>query len=92
MKWINVMLVCLLFGFSLQPIDGKNIHVSSVKCCYIFASKKIYKPKILCYRNTSSTCSYNNAVIFKMKFGREICALKTETWVNDYLSQIKYCS
>ncbi|KAF5916092.1 C-C motif chemokine 1 [Diceros bicornis minor] len=92
MKLITMALVCLLLaGMWLPDVDSKSMHVSSSNCCFIFVKKKISQQKIQCYRDTSSTCSYKDGVIFKMKGGRKSCVLKTDSWVKDYLKSMKRC-
>uniref|UniRef100_A0A8D2JIT0 C-C motif chemokine n=1 Tax=Sciurus vulgaris TaxID=55149 RepID=A0A8D2JIT0_SCIVU len=90
-KLISVALVCLLLtAIWPQDVASKSMHVSSSRCCFSFAKKRISQKTIQCYRDTSSTCPYK-AVIFKLKGGRESCALKTPGWVQGYLEKIKPC-
>ncbi|XP_004594056.2 C-C motif chemokine 1 [Ochotona princeps] len=91
MKLTPVALACLLLAAVwLQEVDGRSMHVSSSNCCFSFVERKIPLKMIHCYRKTSSTCPYD-AFIFKMKGGRESCALNTEGWVQGYLKKIKPC-
>ncbi|XP_071463262.1 C-C motif chemokine 1-like [Marmota flaviventris] len=91
MKLTSVVLVCLLLAATWpQDVDSKSMHVSSSRCCFSFAQKRISQKTIQCYRETSSTCAYQ-AAIFKLKGGRESCALKTERWVQGYLGKLKPC-
>ncbi|XP_046312062.1 C-C motif chemokine 1 [Marmota monax] len=91
MKLTSVALVCLLLAATWpQDVDSKSMHVSSSRCCFSFAQKRISQKTIQCYRETSSTCAYQ-AAIFKLKGGRESCALKTERWVQGYLGKLKPC-
>ncbi|XP_010592884.1 C-C motif chemokine 1 [Loxodonta africana] len=91
MKLITVALVCLLLaGMWTQAVDSKSMHVSSSNCCYKFMNKSISLKNIQCYKNTSSTCPYD-ALILKLKKGRESCVLKTVKWVQDNFSKMKLC-
>ncbi|KAM9208883.1 C-C motif chemokine 1 [Dugong dugon] len=91
MKFITMALVCLvLAGMWTQAVDSRSMHVSSSNCCYQFVDKRIALKTIQCYKNTSSTCPYD-ALILKLKKGRESCVLKTVKWVQDNFSKMKPC-
>ncbi|XP_037350759.1 C-C motif chemokine 1 [Talpa occidentalis] len=93
MKLTSVALVCLLLAaMCLQALDGKSMHVSSSNCCYTSTTRRIHEKFIKCYKNTSSSCSYKDQVIFKLKRGKESCASKTEPWVRDYLNKTDPCT
>ncbi|XP_019485587.1 PREDICTED: C-C motif chemokine 1 [Hipposideros armiger] len=93
MKLITVALVCLLVaGLWLQDVDSRSMHVSSSNCCFVFAKRMIPVKQIQCYKNSSSSCSHPDGLIFKMKRGRESCVLKTEQWVKHNLKKINICS
>ncbi|XP_024409771.1 C-C motif chemokine 1 [Desmodus rotundus] len=93
MKLIAMALVCLLVaGMWLQDVNSKSLLASSPKCCFTFVKNTVPRSAIQCYRNTSSSCSHSDGVIFKMKRGREICASDQKQWVKDYLTKIKLCS
>ncbi|XP_019588033.1 C-C motif chemokine 1 [Rhinolophus sinicus] len=92
MKLITMALVCLLMaGMCLQDVDSMSLHVSSSNCCFTFVKRKIPLKKIRCYQYSSSSCSHSKGLIFKMKGGRQSCALKTDTWVEASLNDIKPC-
>ncbi|XP_063105780.1 C-C motif chemokine 1 [Cavia porcellus] len=89
MKVAAVALVCLLLATVwAKDVDSMSLHVASSRCCYSFVERKISHHRIQSYKGTSSSCPYE-AVIFKLKGGREICALKTIEWVQDYLTKKK---
>ncbi|XP_051013851.1 C-C motif chemokine 1 [Acomys russatus] len=91
MKHITVVLMCLLLtAMWLQDVDSKSMHVSSSSCCFNGMKKKPPLKSIQCYKEISSTCR-DPAVIFKMKKGRESCALETTLWVQDYLKKVGPC-
>ncbi|XP_007935514.1 C-C motif chemokine 1 [Orycteropus afer afer] len=91
MKLISMALVCLLLaGMWTQDVDSKSMHVSSSNCCFKFVEKQISLKNIQCYKNTSSTCPYD-ALILKLKRGRESCVLKKAQWVQDNINKMKFC-
>ncbi|XP_006833679.1 PREDICTED: c-C motif chemokine 1 [Chrysochloris asiatica] len=92
MKLIGTALVCLLLaGMWTLDVDSKSMHVSSSNCCYYFVNRKVALKDIQCYKNTSSTCSYKDGLILKLKKGRESCVLKKTRWVQDNLAKMKPC-
>ncbi|XP_017204794.2 C-C motif chemokine 1 [Oryctolagus cuniculus] len=91
MKLVPVALACLLLvAMWPQDVDGKSMHVSSSNCCFSFVEKRIPLKTIHCYRRSSSTCPYD-AIIFKLRGGRESCALKTVGWLQGYFKKMKPC-
>ncbi|XP_014396681.1 PREDICTED: uncharacterized protein LOC106726430 [Myotis brandtii] len=92
MKLTTMALVCLLLvGTWLQDGDSWSLHVSSSNCCFTSVRKAISPKSILCYRNSSSSCSHQDRLIFKLKGGKKSCALKTDKWVTAVLRKIKPC-
>ncbi|XP_008047114.1 C-C motif chemokine 1 [Carlito syrichta] len=88
---VTVALVCLMLaGMWPHAVSSKSMHVSSSNCCFSFVEKKISPRIIQCFKSTSSICPYE-AFIFKLKGGRETCALKTVGWVQEYLRKVKHC-
>ncbi|XP_004707403.1 C-C motif chemokine 1 [Echinops telfairi] len=88
----TVVLVCLLLaGMWTRDGDSKSIHLSSSNCCFHFVNRAIPWRSIQCYRKTSSTCAYKNALILKLKRGQENCVLKTARWVQHHLNRTKPC-
>ncbi|XP_021517496.1 C-C motif chemokine 1 [Meriones unguiculatus] len=91
MKLITMALMCLLLAAVwLQDVESKSLHVSSANCCFNSMKRMPSLKSVKCYKETSSTCG-NPAVIFKMKKGRESCALKTSPWLDDYLKKVRHC-
>ncbi|XP_029066727.1 C-C motif chemokine 1 [Monodon monoceros] len=65
MKVITAALVCLLLARAwLQDVDAKSMHVSSSNCCFTLVERKMPLQRIQCYKNTSSTCSYKNHLMW----------------------------
>ncbi|XP_017389741.1 C-C motif chemokine 1 [Cebus imitator] len=91
MQIITMALVCLLLaGMWPQDVDSKSMHVSLSSCCFSFMKKKTSLGAIQCYRNTSSSCP-QDSFIFKLKGGKEACALKTDKWAQKYVEKLSYC-
>ncbi|CAK6438280.1 unnamed protein product [Pipistrellus nathusii] len=93
MKLTTTALVCLLLtGTWLQDGNSLSLQVSSSNCCFTLVKRPISLKGIQCYRNSSSSCSHQDRIIFKMRRGRKSCALKTDKWVIAILQKIKPCS
>ncbi|PNI47300.1 CCL1 isoform 1 [Pan troglodytes] len=91
MQIITTALVCLLLaGMWPEDVDSKSMQVPFSRCCFSFAEQEISLRAILCYRNTSSICS-NEGLIFKLKRGKEACALDTVGWVQRHRKMLRHC-
>nr|XP_012304861.1 C-C motif chemokine 1 [Aotus nancymaae] len=91
MQIITTALVCLLLaGMWPQDVDSKSMHVAFSRCCFSFTRKKISQGAIQCHRNTSPSCPHDG-FIFKLKGGKEACALKTDKWAQKYVKKLSHC-
>ncbi|EHB02918.1 C-C motif chemokine 3-like 1 [Heterocephalus glaber] len=57
-------------------------------CCFSYVAKKIPRPYIADYYETSSQCS-QPGVIFVTKKGRQVCADPSEAWVQEYVNDLE---
>ncbi|XP_055475808.1 C-C motif chemokine 8-like [Psammomys obesus] len=87
MKIYIVLLCLLLTAVTVSPEEqaGPDKAFVPVSCCFAAIKRRIPFKMVQSYRRiTSIQCSWE-AVVFKTKKGRLICADPTENWVNDYV-------
>ncbi|NXI90204.1 CC4L protein, partial [Psophia crepitans] len=58
------------------------------KCCFNFQVRKLKRDNIVACYPTSPECSHQ-AVIFKVKNGKEICTQASRSWVKKYLKSFR---
>ncbi|XP_040857560.1 C-C motif chemokine 3-like [Ochotona curzoniae] len=57
-------------------------------CCFLYVSRQIPRKLVNDYYETSSQCS-KPGIIFQTKRGRQVCADPSETWVQEYITELE---
>ncbi|XP_026717655.1 C-C motif chemokine 4-like [Athene cunicularia] len=61
------------------------------KCCFIFQARRIKRDNIITCYPTSPECPHQ-AVIFRLKNGKEICTQAARAWVKKYQQSFQVSS
>ncbi|XP_021094092.1 C-C motif chemokine 3-like [Heterocephalus glaber] len=91
LQWLPVLTeeLCCQNALHTHPPPTHTVGADTpTACCFSYAAKKIPRPYLADYHETSSQCS-QPGVIFVTKKGRQVCADPSEAWVQEYINDLE---
>ncbi|XP_009901641.1 C-C motif chemokine 3-like [Dryobates pubescens] len=88
MKVSAALFALLLIAVSCSQTFAAPAGPDSSACCFSYTHQKLPKKLIELYYRTSDSCALP-AVVFITKKGRQVCANPKDSWVQNYLQNLK---
>ncbi|XP_074779033.1 C-C motif chemokine 4-like [Athene noctua] len=86
-----LLLLLLLLIALCCPSLAQRAPAVPDKCCFIFQARRIKRDNIITCYPTSPECPHQ-AVIFRLKNGKEICTQAARAWVKKYQQSFQVSS
>ncbi|XP_060783072.1 C-C motif chemokine 3-like [Neoarius graeffei] len=75
---LSAVVVVLLSAITLT--EGLRYNPTATACCYSYNQRPLKAKMVVSYSLTSPQCT-KQAVLFKTKKGKDVCAKPTDQWV-----------